>query len=91
MSNTARTSFLDWEDDKLIYDERKKRFVHTKNMPKMLHQQYFHSSFKHVSCRFESQLILIAAKTRLVWIRNVRVQMEAQAWPAVDKVHELPD
>ena len=35
-----RINFFGVADDKLIYDERKKRFVHTKDIPASLARQY---------------------------------------------------
>ena len=48
-SMNERTNFFGFQDDKLIYDERKKRFVHTADMPAMLSRQYQSSQFKTVS------------------------------------------
>ena len=42
-------NFWGFQDDKLIYDERKKRFVHTADMPRNLSRQYRNNTFKHVS------------------------------------------
>ena len=39
-SMNERTNFFGFQDDKLIYDERKKRFVHTADMPAALSRQY---------------------------------------------------
>ena len=47
-----RIDFFGFQDDKVIYDERKKRFVHTKDMPGHLARQYYSSSFKTVSLAF---------------------------------------
>lgn len=44
-----RIDFFGTFDDKVIYDERKKRFVHTKDLPGHLARQYYSSGFKTVS------------------------------------------
>ena len=44
-----RINFFGFGDDKLIYDERKKRFVHTTDMPGHMHRQYMQNQFKSVS------------------------------------------
>ena len=42
-----RLNYFNIADDKLYYDERKKRFVHTKNMPAGVERQIKSSHFKH--------------------------------------------
>ena len=49
MSGNDRVNFFGIDDDKLIYDERKKRFVHTADLPRSLSRQYQKNSFKLVS------------------------------------------
>lgn len=44
-----KVDFFSIWDDKVIYDERKKRFVHTKDMPGILGRQYTAGAFKNVS------------------------------------------
>ena len=44
-----RVDFFAFHDDKIMYDERKKRFVATKDMPGHMARQYYSSSFKTVS------------------------------------------
>ena len=44
-----RVNFFGINDDKLIYDERKKRFVHTADMPGYMARQYRNNHFKSVS------------------------------------------
>ena len=46
MSGNDRVNFFSF-DDKLIYDERKKRFVHTADLPRSVARQYRNSTFKH--------------------------------------------
>ena len=47
MSSTGeRLNFFGIADDKLIYDERKKRFVHTTDMPEMMSREYLNGGFK---------------------------------------------
>ncbi len=47
MSIEARINFWGFQDDKLIYDERKKRFVHTSDLSRSLQRQYRGNTFKH--------------------------------------------
>ena len=49
MSIGDHINFWGIQDDKLIYDERKKRFVQTAEMPRHLQRQIRGNSFKHVS------------------------------------------
>ncbi len=44
-----RIDFFGVSDDRLIYDERKRRFVQSENMPAHLTRQYKTAVFKHVS------------------------------------------
>jgi hypothetical protein len=56
MSINSRINFWGFQEDKLIYDERKKRFVHTEEMPRHLARQYRNNTFKHVSnCMCDSK------------------------------------
>ena len=65
-SMNERTNFFGFQDDKLIYDERKKRFVHTADMPASLSRQYASSQFKTVSiCSIIDSIM--TAKTRSLW------------------------
>ena len=48
-SQGDRINFFGIQDDKLIYDERKKRFLHTSDMPRHLSRQYKNNTFKSVS------------------------------------------
>ena len=41
-------NFFGFEDESVVYDERKKRFVYTKEMPGSLHREYFGNGFKSV-------------------------------------------
>ena len=43
---SERINFFGIADDKLIYDERKKRFVHTADLPAGLARQYSTQQFK---------------------------------------------
>ena len=45
-SANENQNFFGFADDKLIYDERKKRFVHTQDMPGYLSRQYQNNQFK---------------------------------------------
>ena len=41
-----RLNFFGIADDKLIYDERKKRFVHTTDLPESMQREYLYGGFK---------------------------------------------
>ncbi len=41
-----RVNFFGIADDKLIYDERKKRFVHTTDLPESMSREYMYGGFK---------------------------------------------
>jgi hypothetical protein len=46
----TRNNFFGFAEDKLYYDEAKKRFVNTKNAPAFVERAYKNASFKDVSC-----------------------------------------
>ena len=48
-----RRNFFGFEDDKLVYDERKKRFVQTADMPAYLQRQFQNNQFKFVSQSYQ--------------------------------------
>ena len=48
-SLNERIDFFGIAEDKLIYDERKKRFVHTKDLPGFMTRELMNGSFKTVS------------------------------------------
>lgn len=89
-----RTDFFGVADDRVIYDERKKRFVHTKELPGHLARQYYSSGFKTVSSDFfeaniDDAVFPIIAKTRSRWPRSSAVQDQTAIRPAADPIHEL--
>ena len=47
--SSDRVSFFGFGEDKLYYDEKKKRFVNTANAPGFVHRQYYQNHFKDVS------------------------------------------
>ena len=47
--SSDRHSFFSLSDDKLYYDEKRKRFVNTDNAPSFTHRQHYQSHFKDVS------------------------------------------
>ena len=47
--SSNRVNFFNLADDKLVYDEKRKRFVNTSNAPGFAHRQYYQGHFKHVS------------------------------------------
>ena len=52
----GRVDFFGVADDRLIYDERKKRFVHTKDLPGFMTREYMNGSFKTVSSLVNRQM-----------------------------------
>ena len=52
----GRVDFFGVADDRLIYDERKKRFVHTKDLPGFMTREYMNGSFKTVSSQLECSI-----------------------------------
>ena len=44
-----RNNFFGVGEDKLYYDEKKKRFVNTANAPSFIHRNYYQGHFKDVS------------------------------------------
>ena len=56
--------FFGISDDSLIYDERKKRFVYSKDLPGHLQREYRGSAFKTVST-CDCLLTIHLATTRL--------------------------
>jgi hypothetical protein len=46
---TNRVNFFNFSDDKLFYDERKKRFVFLEDAPAIVHKEMNNSHFKEVS------------------------------------------
>ena len=47
--SAERTGFFKLADDKLYYDEKRKRFVNTSDSPGFAHRSYYQGHFKHVS------------------------------------------
>ena len=47
--SSDRTSFFGFAEDKLYYDEKRKRFVNTANQSGYQHRQYYQNHFKDVS------------------------------------------
>ena len=47
--SSDRVSFFGFADDKLYYDEKRKRFVNTANASGFVHRQYYQNHFKDVS------------------------------------------
>ena len=98
----SRYDFFGIADDKVVYDERKKRFAHTKDLPGHLARQYNSSGFKSVSISRPSQTahgiivanvysLTSAAKARSHRHRPGAIQDERTLrWPT-HQIHELPD
>jgi len=70
---TARIGFFNFADDKLYYDERKKRFVFMEDAPAIVYKTVNNSHFKEV---LPSSLPSLA-KTRSLRTRTCRVQKQA--------------
>ena len=47
--SSDRNNFFNLADDKLYYDEKKRRFVNTANAPSFIHRSYYQGHFKDVS------------------------------------------
>ena len=47
--SSDRNSFFGFAEDKLYYDEKRKRFVNTANQSGYQHRQYYQNHFKDVS------------------------------------------
>ena len=41
-----KVDFFGFAGDRLIYDERKKRFVHTDELPGFMYREYMNGAFK---------------------------------------------
>ena len=87
-----RTNFFNLSDDKLFYDERKKRFVYMDNVPVFVEQAYKNSHFKEVSlsthCRDSMKTL---AKARSLWATVSRMEAQVQIRVATPQTDELPD
>ena len=46
---SERTTFFGIAEDKLYYDEKRKRFVNSADAPGFTHRNYYQGHFKHVS------------------------------------------
>ena len=46
---SERHDFFGLADEKLYYDEKRKRFVNTAQAPSFVHRQYYQGHFKEVS------------------------------------------
>ena len=54
----TRMNFFGLSEDKLYYDERKKRFVNTKDAPGHVERAYKNSHFKDVSLLLGYEILL---------------------------------
>lgn len=68
----GRMNFFGMADDKLYYDEAKKRFVNTKNAPAHVERAYKNSHFKDVSTLINLNCIVIVTPW-FVRIREARI------------------
>ena len=86
-------NFFGLSEDKLYYDERKKRFVNTKDAPGYVERAYKNSHFKDVSQSIACSRILICqiVTTRPVRSREARVPNQTQTGSATYKTNELPN
>ena len=84
---TDQVNFFGLGEEQLWYDERKKRFVSSKNAPEFVNRSFRHAHFKEVSAKtFES-----AATPGLVWSTTQRVPNEVEVWPTTHQTDELPN
>ena len=49
MIDGGRHTFMNQAEDKLYYDEKRKRFVNTHDIPGHAFRSYYQGHFKHVS------------------------------------------
>ena len=84
--------FFGLSEDKMYYDEKKKRFVNTNDVPLYIERAYKNSHFKDVSttCSFETDIIILAT-TRSIWIREQRILDKVEAWTITNPSDELLD
>jgi hypothetical protein len=88
----SRMNFFGLGEDKLYYDERKKRFVNTKDAPGYVERAYKNSHFKDVSCcRYRTRMKFALVTTRLVRPRKARVPNQVEVGTAIDPPDELPN
>ena len=73
-------------EDKVVYDERKQRFVWLDNLPMYMHKDVCYSHFNHVSVPDHS-----AATARLVHARATRLQREAAHGAETAPLHDGGD
>mgnify|MGYP006889562445 CR=1 FL=1 len=83
--------FFGFQDEKLIYDERKKRFVHTKNLPASLQRQYQNANFKTVSFLLPYLIHFCTAKTWLSWKWKGGLRFQAEIRRINAQIYELLD
>ena len=77
--SSERLNFFSFSDDKLYYDEKRKRFVNSADQFGFTHRQYYQNHFKDVSVLpglGPSDLCSDLATTRLVRPREERVEAE---------------
>jgi len=80
-----RVKFFNLSDDKLYYDERKKRFVFLEDAPEVVYKEVNNSHFKEVRLQFS----ICAAKTRSLRARTCRIQIQTEVWAITAQAHEL--
>ena len=73
----GRVNYFGLSEDKLYYDERKKRFVNTKNMPAAMEREMRMTAFKQVPTTLPATNLCILATSRFVWCTTNRVRDEA--------------
>ena len=54
---SERSDFFGLAEDKLYYDEKRKRFVNTAQAPNFVHRQYYQGHFKDVSSHRRTQAL----------------------------------
>ena len=100
MIDGGRHTFMKVADDKLYYDEKRKRFVSTADMPGHAFRSYYQGHFKVVSINYPfrknhrlpiSRLSSTIATPRSLRQRAKGLPTQAQVRPATHPPNEQPD
>ena len=84
----GRMRFFGLSEDKLYYDESKKRFVSTKDAPAYIERGFKNGHFKDVSL---TVVDFCAATSWSIWTRENWIRHQVEVWTVVDQTDELPD
>ena len=102
MIDGGRHTFMKVADDKLYYDEKRKRFVSTADMPGHAFRSYYQGHFKVVSIQLDSLILTIIFSHRSPSCFSIAtpgslrqraegLPTEAQVRPATHPPNEQPD